>query len=64
MSADDPLNLIDSLDPEQIRGQIADLENRRSALVTLLRAARARSRKRSGRPNPPAAPAEEVARAE
>jgi hypothetical protein len=42
-------DLIDSLDPEQIRAELADLDARREALRVLLRAAIARQRGRVGR---------------
>ncbi len=60
MQSTDPLQLIESLDPDQIRDRLAELDRQSAALRTLLRAAVARDRRRL----PPAeAPGQEVSRA-
>jgi hypothetical protein len=45
MAAEDPITIIDRLNPSQLRRQIAELDQQRRALVVLLRAACARDRK-------------------
>lgn len=52
----DAATLIESLDPEAIRYQLAELDRQRAALRTLLRAALARERVAARRAPRPAAP--------
>ena len=46
----DPAAIVDALDPEAIRAQLADLDRRADALRVLLRAALARRRPRYAAP--------------
>jgi hypothetical protein len=47
MEHEDPLTLIDRLDPEEIEAQLVELARRRDALRVLLKAARAREKCRA-----------------
>jgi hypothetical protein len=49
MSTQDPVALLESLKAAQLREQIAELDNRRAALVVLLRAAAVRERREQAR---------------
>jgi hypothetical protein len=44
MNTDDPIALLENLDPPTLRQRIIDLDRQRRALVVLLRAASARER--------------------
>lgn len=54
MDADDPTNIIDNLDAEQLRKRLEAIRGHERALVALLRAANARdrSRRQAGEPVP------------
>ena len=45
-AADDPIAMVESLDPEALRAEMRDLEARRDSLRVLLRAANARNRRK------------------
>jgi hypothetical protein len=45
----DPVRIVDSLDPDALLAEVAELTRRRDAVLVLLRAARARQRGRHPR---------------
>jgi hypothetical protein len=47
MESADPVTLVDQLDPEVIEAQLVELARQRDALRVLLRAARARDKRRA-----------------
>jgi hypothetical protein len=49
MDTTDPVELVEKLDPEEIRNRLLDLYNQQNALRVLLRAAVARQRKQGRR---------------